>query len=212
MIDEGIPVDVHDDGDGYVKLSLEGHDFLRVHRSRILKHGHRAGTEYNCSQFGIPSTPTPARSPGTARSGNAKPLHPDGTGPDEGRIGERLARSLQFNATRGKAVSTLTRISNADLEVRSDGRTVHGLVLPFDAPATITEGRQSYVERFATGTFAKLTANPAQIGRVKLLAQHNRSSNPLGRAVELREDTAGLVGCVPRLSDSGGRRGPRTRP
>lgn len=93
----------------------------------------------------------------------------------------------------------LTRFAPSDLEIRSDGRTVHGVLVPFDSQTEISEAGGGYVEQFARGAFAELTANPAQVGRVKLLSQHQRQANPLGRAVELVEDSVGLVGAF-RLS------------
>lgn len=86
-----------------------------------------------------------------------------------------------------------------DLEIRGDGRTVYGLAVPFDTPAEIREGRQSYLEVFRMGSFAK-TINDG-VGRVKFLLNHDRQALPLGRAVALREDPAGLVGEF-RVSDT----------
>lgn len=87
-----------------------------------------------------------------------------------------------------------TRFAPADLSIRSDGRTVHGVLVPYDSPAQITEPTGSYTERFAFGAFSDLVGNRAQVGRIKLLSQHQRRENPLGRAVELTEDRTGLVG------------------
>jgi HK97 family phage prohead protease len=90
----------------------------------------------------------------------------------------------------------LTRIAPTELEIRAegDGRTVHGIVVPYDSPTTITEARNTYTETFVRGAFNDQANNPAAVGRIKLLAQHKRDANPLGRAVELRDDPVGLVG------------------
>ena len=76
----------------------------------------------------------------------------------------------------------------ADLEVRSDGRTIIGLAAPFDRPANI--GGQ-YVETIRAGAFHRTIAERGD--RVKLLALHNNLTMPLGRATALREETRGLV-------------------
>jgi HK97 family phage prohead protease len=92
--------------------------------------------------------------------------------------------------------SLLTRTNLADLEVRADGdgRTIFGVLVPYDAPTQIAEPGGSYQETFVRGAFNAQLADPAAVGRVKLLSQHRRDMNPLGRAVELRDDAAGLVG------------------
>jgi HK97 family phage prohead protease len=78
----------------------------------------------------------------------------------------------------------------ADLEVRSDGRTVVGIVVPFDRPASIA-GR--YDETFKRGAFTRTIAERGP-ARVKLLRSHDTGLLPVGRATLLREDTAGLYG------------------
>lgn len=79
-----------------------------------------------------------------------------------------------------------------DLEVRGDGRTVVGLAVPFDTPTVIREHGHVYDEVFRHGAFAQTIEKRAD--RVKFLLNHDRQALPLGRAVALREDTAGLVG------------------
>ncbi len=83
--------------------------------------------------------------------------------------------------------------ADIDIEVRSDGRTVHGIVAPFNAPAEINERGGSFTETIRHGAFAR-TISERPVARVKLLGQHNDASMPLGRAELLREDTAGLYG------------------
>lgn len=83
-------------------------------------------------------------------------------------------------------------LAHADMQVRGDGRTVFGLAVPFDRVARVDDGRGPYDEVFRYGAFAKTIREGAQ--RVKFLGHHNRTANPLGRAMSLQEDTAGLVG------------------
>ena len=76
----------------------------------------------------------------------------------------------------------------ADLELRSDGRTVVGLAVPFDTPTFIPSLRAE--EAFDRGAFTRTISERGD--RIKLLAQHDTRSLPLGRLTSLREDTAGL--------------------
>lgn len=88
----------------------------------------------------------------------------------------------------------ISRAFSADLEVRSGatGRTIHGIVVPFDRVARVSDGGPSYLEMFRRGAFAKTIQERG--ARVKLLSQHEVRKNPLGRATLLREDAAGLYG------------------
>jgi uncharacterized protein len=82
----------------------------------------------------------------------------------------------------------------SDLEVRSDGRTVHGIVAPFDQPADIWEpDLGSFTETIRRGAFTRTLAERGA-SRVKLLAMHDDRALPLGRATALREDARGLYG------------------
>lgn len=89
----------------------------------------------------------------------------------------------------------LSRAFAADIEVRSDGtgRTVAGIVVPFGRTAMVSDGGPRYAEGFERGAFAG-TIRSGGTGRVKLLTQHERQRNPLGRATLLREDASGLYG------------------
>ena len=89
---------------------------------------------------------------------------------------------------------SLSRAFTGDIEVRADatGRTVTGIVVPFERTARVSDGGPSYDEAFQRGAFSKTIAERG--GKVKLLSQHNSRSNPLGRATLLREDAAGLYG------------------
>jgi HK97 family phage prohead protease len=79
----------------------------------------------------------------------------------------------------------------SDLEVRNSvqGRTIHGLLVPFDTPTRIAG---LYDETFVRGAFAKTIDERGH--RVKLTVGHRMDRLPIGRATSLREDAAGLVG------------------
>lgn len=84
--------------------------------------------------------------------------------------------------------------AEVDLEIRNDGlgRTIHGIVVPFGQVARVSDdGRNSYDEMFRQGSFTKALAE--QRGPVRLLSQHN-STQPIGRAEDMREDAVGLYG------------------
>lgn len=81
----------------------------------------------------------------------------------------------------------------ADLSVRSDGRTVSGICVPFDTPSLVSDGGPSYMEEFARGAFARSIADRGPQA-VKFLVQHDARALPIGRAVDLREDPVGLYG------------------
>ena len=76
-----------------------------------------------------------------------------------------------------------TRTSPITLELRADGRTLTGTVVPYNVEARIG----GYVERFLPGAFAD--ADPAQ---VPLTTVHDRESLPIGRAWSLADTPAGL--------------------
>lgn len=81
---------------------------------------------------------------------------------------------------------------NPGLEIRStgDGRTVTGICCPFDSIARIDSYEGKFDEHFVRGSFQRTIAERGS--RIKFLAHHDQRSMPLGRAVLLREDTAGL--------------------
>ncbi len=87
----------------------------------------------------------------------------------------------------------VTRAFTGDLSIRADadGRTVSGIVVPFDTVARVSDGGRPYQERFQRGAFRKTIAERGD--RVKLLLQHDHRE-PIGRATLLREDPAGLYG------------------
>ena len=86
--------------------------------------------------------------------------------------------------------NALTRAFPGDLEVRSGGRTVVGLAVPWDTPTRVSDGGPSYLEAFARGAFARTIAERGD--RVKFLALHDTRRMPLGRVTLMREDAAGL--------------------
>src|SRR5262245_27474591 len=86
----------------------------------------------------------------------------------------------------------LYRASAADLELRGDGRSVHGVVVPYDEPADIRDASGEYRETFRLGAFARTIAERGS--KIKLLVNHAHQSLPIGRANTLREDAAGLIG------------------
>lgn len=77
--------------------------------------------------------------------------------------------------------------------VRADrsGRTIAGIIVPFDTVARVSDGGAPYNESFQRGSFSKTIADRGE--RVKLLYQHN-SLEPIGRATMLEERADGLYG------------------
>jgi HK97 family phage prohead protease len=75
------------------------------------------------------------------------------------------------------------RTSLLELELREDGRTLAGRVMPYGVKARIG----GYTEMFRPGAFAD--ADPTQI---PLLAVHDHESLPIGRALSLTDGPAGL--------------------
>lgn len=88
-----------------------------------------------------------------------------------------------------------------ELEIRAtskggDGRTIEGLAVPFGRPQRIDS---TLVEQFARGAF---NAQLAAAQRVKFSREHmSLGGTLLGRAVELRDDAAGLWGAF-RVSNT----------
>lgn len=93
-------------------------------------------------------------------------------------------------------MSHLIRDFAGDIEIRSDGtgRTVHGILVPYNTPARVSDGGPSYQEMFAPGAFTRdIQARNGDFRAVKFLYQHDHTE-PIGRAVELSEDAAGFYG------------------
>lgn len=88
----------------------------------------------------------------------------------------------------------LSRSYECDVSVRneSDGRTIYGIVVPFERVARVSDGGAPYDEAFQRGAFTKHLGERQK--PVMLLQQHKMNEDPLGRATLLREDAAGLYG------------------
>lgn len=88
---------------------------------------------------------------------------------------------------------------SADLEIRSDGRTVYGLFAPFDSPAKIREMDPKtrtvveYDEVFRPGSFAR-TINSRRNIPGYAEHGHREGRSPIGPVRNLREESVGLVG------------------
>ncbi len=71
-----------------------------------------------------------------------------------------------------------------------DGRTVHGLAVPYGVTAEVSDGYGTYLEEFAPGAFARSIQQRGS--KVKLFTQHETRRFPIGRAVHLEERPDGL--------------------
>lgn len=86
-----------------------------------------------------------------------------------------------------------TLLEFADLEWRNeggDGRTMIGLVVPWNTPTMIPSER--IWEQFRTGAFDDTIARRGD--RIPLRREHDRQSWPIGRSTGFRNDARGLVG------------------
>lgn len=84
-----------------------------------------------------------------------------------------------------------SRLGLHGIELRADGRTITGIAAPFGQPTQIRDQLGTYTEVIERGAFARTIAERGP-DRVKLLAQHDATALPIGRATLLREDPAGL--------------------
>lgn len=88
-----------------------------------------------------------------------------------------------------------TRSFAVPLELRNggDGRTIGGLVVPYDTPTEIREMGGGYTEVFRPGAFAKSITERGS--KTKLLASHGQQNRlPIGKATNLVETRSGLNG------------------
>lgn len=89
-----------------------------------------------------------------------------------------------------------SREFSGELSIRDagEGRTVYGLVVPYNQPATVNDGRGPYQEAFAPGAFARSAAQ--RNDKVKLYVNHNHRTGqlPVGRSVALRDTPMGVEG------------------
>ena len=85
----------------------------------------------------------------------------------------------------------------ADVDIRAvpNGRTLVGIAVPWDRPSRVSAG---LVEGFRPGAFdgRPVGANDSAVARVRIFGNHPQDSRqwPLGRALSLRNDAAGLWG------------------
>jgi hypothetical protein len=85
-------------------------------------------------------------------------------------------------------------LTYADLEIRGDGRSVYGVIVPFDRE-TVVNGREGkFREVFRSGAFRQ--SINVGVSRVKLFVNHNhlRGKEPIGVATSLAEEPKQLVG------------------
>ncbi|MCQ4360635.1 HK97 family phage prohead protease [Mycobacterium gordonae] len=83
----------------------------------------------------------------------------------------------------------------AELDTHVEGRTIHGLAVPFEQVSVIKElddrGQViEYQEKFTYGSFARSIGERGH--KVKLLVGHDHRKLAVGKAVELREEPDGL--------------------
>jgi HK97 family phage prohead protease len=90
-------------------------------------------------------------------------------------------------------LSAYERVCHADLSIRSDGRTVYGIVMPYGVETRVNDGRGPYTEVFHRGAFAKTIRERGD--RIKLNVNHDKYHQlPIGRAITFNEDAKGLHG------------------
>jgi uncharacterized protein len=114
-----------------------------------------------------------------------------------------LAAAKKFGievGDRSASVVPFERVNHADLSIRSDGRTVYGIVMPYDSETQVNDGDGPYIEVFRKGSFARSIQHRGD--RIKLNVNHDKYKQlPIGRSTNLREDAKGLYGEF-RVSDT----------
>lgn len=70
------------------------------------------------------------------------------------------------------------------------GRTVYGTAVPYGQVAEVSDGGRPYRERFEFGAFDRSIRERGS--KVRLFTGHETRKLPIGRAVELREQSDGL--------------------
>ena len=87
-------------------------------------------------------------------------------------------------------------LTYADLEIRDsgDGRSIYGVIVPFDRETVINGREGKFREVFRAGAFRQSINNG--VSRVKLFQNHNhlRGKDPIGVATSLTEERKQLVG------------------
>jgi phage head maturation protease len=84
-------------------------------------------------------------------------------------------------------------VGAGNLRADTSGRTVYGIVVPFNQRAEIEDFSGSYTEMFIRGSFSRSIEQRGS--KIKLFGEHDRRRFPVGRAtslVDLRE--VSLVG------------------
>jgi HK97 family phage prohead protease len=124
---------------------------------------------------------------------NARKYSPAELAKVKGRI-KAAARKfgIEISEDRASQLVVMTRaVDVAELEIRSDGRTLEGTIVPYGQSAHITEYGKSYVEVFHRGAFAG--ERPAAVPLTRL---HPRSGAelPIGVGVEFADDGIRLRG------------------
>jgi HK97 family phage prohead protease len=71
-----------------------------------------------------------------------------------------------------------------------DGRTVYGVVMPYEQTATVSDYGAPYKERFQFGAFSRSISERGR--KVKLFTGHETNRLPIGRATKLAERYDGL--------------------
>lgn len=94
---------------------------------------------------------------------------------------------------------TWRSFEGADFEIRSDGRTVYGLMAPFNSPTHIREfdpkkrAVVEYEEQFQPGAFLR-TINSGRTIPGYVEHEHRIGRRPIGAVRNLSEQSVGLVG------------------
>lgn len=70
------------------------------------------------------------------------------------------------------------------------GRTVHGIAVPYNQIALVNDGAGDYRERVEYGALGRSIAERGH--KIKLFANHQTRKFPVGKAVELHEERDGL--------------------
>jgi len=91
-------------------------------------------------------------------------------------------------------LSAYERVCHADLSIRSDGRTVYGIVMPYGVETRVNDGFGPYTEVFRMGAFDKTIRERGD--RIKLNVNHDKYNQlPIGIATAWKtNDRAGLIG------------------
>ena len=111
---------------------------------------------------------------------------------------KKFGVDVSDDSGRSDSQTTLTRGYATDLTI--DGRTIVGLAVPFNRVATVSDdGRTSYKESFAPGSFTRTLAHRGD--KVRIFSQHKTERLPIGKASKLEETGPGLEAHL-RVSDT----------